>query len=216
LPGPRPALYRARMANPPPAARVAPAAARNREPILAVLREVLPPAGTVLEVAAESGEHAVWFSAALPELTWRPSDRDGAALASIEAWRQAEGPPNLLAPIVFDAADPATWPAEPIQAVVCINMIHIAPWSAAEGLMAFAGARLPGGGVLFLYGPYLEAEVDTAPSNLAFDADLKARNPAWGLRSREAVEALARANGLSLERRTAMPANNLSLVFRKG
>jgi hypothetical protein len=203
------------MATPPPTARVAPAAARNREPILAVLRQALPAQGTVLEVAAGSGEHAVWFSAVLPQLAWRPSDRDPAALASIEAWRQAEGGANLLAPIVFDAADPGTWPAEPVAAVVCINMIHIAPWSAAEGLMAFAGARLPPGGVLLLYGPYFEAEVETAPSNLAFDADLKARNPDWGLRDRAAVEALALANGLSLERRAAMPANNLSLVFRK-
>ena len=199
----------------PPGARVAPAAARNREPILAVLREVLPTSGTVLEVAAGSGEHALWFAAALPHLLWRPSDRDPAALASIEAWREAQGAANLQAPILFDAADPLSWPDQPLAAIVCINMIHIAPWSAATGLMGFAGARLPSGGVLFLYGPYIEAEVETAPSNLAFDADLKRRDAAWGLRDRAKVEALAAKHGLRLERRVAMPANNLSLLFRK-
>ena len=204
------------MASPPTDARIAPAAARNREPILAVLRDVLPDAGTVLEVAAGSGDHALWFSAALPHLSWRPSDRDPAALASIEAWRQAEGPPNLQPPTHFDATDPMTWPDQPLRAVVCINMIHIAPWAAAQGLMGFAGARLPPGGVLFLYGPYLEAEVETAPSNLAFDADLKRRDPSWGLRDRAEVEALAAQHGLGLQRRVAMPANNLSLVFVKG
>jgi SAM-dependent methyltransferase len=199
----------------PPDARIAPAAARNREPILAVLRQVLPAEGAVLEVAAGSGEHAVWFSAALPHLLWQPSDRDPAALASIEAWRRTEGGANLQPPVEFDAADPITWPDLAIRAIVCINMIHIAPWTAAQGLMAFAGARLPPGGVLYLYGPYIEAGVETAPSNLAFDADLRARNPAWGLRDRAEVEALAAQHGLSPAQRTAMPANNLSLVFRK-
>lgn len=195
--------------------RTAPAAARNRAPILEALQPALADGAHVLEVAAGSGEHALWFAAALPDVAWRPSDRDEAAIASIAAWRAAEGTPNLLPPIRLDAADPATWPAQPLDAIVCINMIHIAPWSAAEGLMRLAGARLKAGGVLFLYGPYLEAGVETAPSNLAFDADLRARDPAWGLRDRAAVEALAAAEGLALERRAAMPANNLSLIFRR-
>jgi SAM-dependent methyltransferase len=198
-----------------PARRRAPAAARNRDPILAALKDVLPASGRVLEIAAGSGEHALWFSAALPHLTWQPSDPDPSALASIAAWREAEGSANLLAPIQIDACDRGRWPSEPLAAIVCVNMIHIAPWAAAEGLMALAGERLASGGVLFLYGPYLEPEVETAPSNTAFDLDLKARNPAWGLRDRRAVEALAKVHGLELERRTAMPANNIGLTFRK-
>ncbi len=195
--------------------RSSPAALRNRDPILAVLRDLLPAPGKVLEIAAGSGEHALYFAAALPHLTWQPTDQDPAALASIAAWREAEGPPNLLAPLPLDVTDPASWPPGPLDAIVCANMIHIAPWSAAEGLVALAGARLGSGGLLFLYGPYLEAEVETAPGNLAFDADLKARNPAWGIRDRQAVEDLAGGQGLLLERRVAMPANNLSLAFRK-
>ena len=204
------------MSATPPDARKAPAAARNREPILAVLGPLLTGPARVVEIAAGSGEHSLWFATALPEVTWQPTDRDPAALASIAAWREAEGPANLLAPIALDAGDRRTWPDAPVDAIVCINMIHIAPWSAAEGLMALAGERLPSGGLLFLYGPYLEDDVETAPGNLAFDADLRARNPQWGIRRREAVEALAASHGLTLEGRTAMPANNLSLAFRKG
>jgi hypothetical protein len=207
--------YPARMSFTPTDARIAPAAARNREPILAVLGPLLTGPAHVVEVAAGSGEHSLWFAGALPNVTWQPTDRDPAALASIAAWRAAEGTPNLLAPIILDAGDPATWPGGPFDALVCINMIHIAPWSAAEGLTRLAGERLPSGGLLFLYGPYLEGEVETAPGNLAFDADLRARNPEWGIRRREDVEALAVRDGLSLEGRTAMPANNLSLAFRK-
>ncbi len=196
-----------------PAARVSPSTARNRDPILAVLRHALPPAARVLEVASGAGEHAVWMAAALPAVTWTPSDRDAEALASIAAWRDAAALANIAAPLRLDAADPATWPAGPFDAVVCINMIHIAPWAAAEGLIALAARVLPPAGVLYLYGPYLEAEVATAASNLAFDADLKRRDPAWGLRRREDIEALAARAGLALRRRLAMPANNLSLVF---
>lgn len=196
-----------------PAARASPSTARNRDPILDVLRQVLPPAARVLELASGAGEHAVWMAAALPAVTWTPSDRDAEALASIAAWRDAAGLANVAAPLRLDAADPATWPAGPFDAVVCINMIHIAPWAAAEGLIALAARVLPPAGVLYLYGPYLEAEVATAPSNLAFDADLKRRDPSWGLRRREDVEALAARAGLVLRRRLAMPANNLSLVF---
>ena len=180
-----------------------------------MLRDHLPPAGTVLEIASGSGEHAVWFAAALPETQWRPSDPDPTARASIAAWADAAGLANLAAPIGLDAADPAAWPADPIDAVVCINMLHISPWTAAQGLMAGAGRVLQPGGLLFIYGPFLEADVVTAPSNLTFDADLKARNPAWGLRDLAAVSTRAADHGLERVTRVAMPANNLSLVYRK-
>jgi SAM-dependent methyltransferase len=192
-----------------------PAAGRNREPILQVLRERLPPRARVLEVASGSGEHAVWFAQALPEVAWRPSDADASALASIAARRAAGGPENLLEPVRLDAADPRTWPAGPFDALVCINMIHIAPWSAAEGLMRLAAQVLPAGGVLYLYGPFREGGAHTAPSNAAFDESLRARDPAWGVRDVEAVSELAEANGLAFEARVPMPANNLSLVFRR-
>ncbi len=194
-------------------ARSSPSVARNRDPILAVLRDWLPPAARVLEIASGTGEHALWISRRLPQVTWRPSDPDPLARDSIAAWRTAEGTPNLLQPVPLDAEDPSTWPPEPIDAIVCINMVHISPWSATEGLMQGAGDRLPREGVLYLYGPYRETEVPTAASNEAFDADLRRRNPAWGLRDRAEVEALARRHGLTLAARVAMPANNLSLVF---
>jgi SAM-dependent methyltransferase len=199
----------------PPGAHAAPSTARNREPILEVLRTVLPERGLVLEIAAGGGEHALYCAAALPGLTWRPTDPDETALASIAAWRDHAGTDNLLPPLRLDASAPATWPVEQADAVVNINMIHISPWAAAEGLMAGAGRVLPEGGVLFLYGPYREDGVETAPSNLAFDASLKSRDRRWGLRRLEDVRDLAAANGMTLERRLAMPANNLSLVFRK-
>ena len=192
-----------------------PATARNREPILAVLRQHLPPAGLVLEIAAGAGEHAVYNAAALPHLQWRPTDADPEALASIAAWRAHAGGPNLLAPLQLDAADPAGWPVQRADAVVAINMVHISPWAATVGLMSGAARVTPAGGLVFLYGPYLEAGVETAPSNLAFDESLRRRNSAWGLRRLEDVAELAAANGLRLAERHAMPANNLSLVFRK-
>ena len=201
---------------PPPGARTSPSTARNREPILQVLAPRLPASGLVLEVAAGAGEHALYCAAALPHLQWRPTDADPEALASIAAWRDRAGPANLLAPLRLDAADPMGWPVDRADAVVSINMIHIAPWSAAQGLMAGAGQVLPPGGGLFLYGPFLEDEVETAASNLAFDASLRSRNPAWGIRRLEAVTALAAAHGLALAERIAMPANNLAVVFRKG
>lgn len=202
--------------TPPPVARVAPAAARNRDPILSVLKPRLPASGLVLEIAAGTGEHAVFNAAALPHLSWLPTDADDEALASIAAWRVRAGLPNLMAPLRLDAADPDSWPVKRADAVVNINMIHISPWSAAEGLMIGAGRVLPAGAPLVLYGPYLERDVPTAPSNLAFDEGLRRRNPAWGLRQVEAVAALAACNGLKLRERIAMPANNLSLIFRKG
>lgn len=196
------------------AALVAPTVARNREPIGEVLAARLPRTGLVLEIAAGTGEHALHLAAACPGLLWQPTDRDDACLASIAAWRAAAGPPNLLPPLRLDAADPLRWPVERADAVVAINMIHIAPWAAAQGLVRGAGRLLGEGGVLFLYGPYVEAGVATAPSNLAFDASLRGRDPAWGLRHLDAVSALAARHGLVLTERIAMPANNLALLFR--
>jgi SAM-dependent methyltransferase len=199
----------------PPGARVAPSTARNRDPILEVLRPRLPAAGLVLEIASGAGEHAAYNAAALPHLAWQPTDPDPDALASIAAWRDHAGLANLMAPLRLDASDPDAWPVERADAVVNINMVHISPWAATQGLVAGAARLLPDGGLLFLYGPYIEDGVQTAPSNLAFDESLRARNPAWGLRRLEDVADLAGTHGLSLAERIAMPANNLSLVFRK-
>jgi SAM-dependent methyltransferase len=193
-----------------------PATARNRDPILAVLRQHLPAEGLVLEIAAGAGEHAVHMAKGLPGLLWRPTDPDPGARASIEAWRAQAGAPNLLPAMEVDAQAPDSWPVDQAEAVVCINMIHISPWKATQGLMAGAGRVLAEGGVLYLYGPYREAGVPTVPSNEAFDLSLRSRNPEWGLRDREAVEAEASKHGLRLAARVEMPANNLSLVFRRG
>lgn len=200
---------------PPQGVRVAPAVGRNREPILQVLRAHLPDAGLVLEIAAGTGEHAVHFAAALPSLQWLPADADPDALTSIAAWRAHHGPANLLAPQKLDATDPASWIIERADAIVCINMIHIAPWSATEGLMRGAARVLAPGAPLILYGPFVEPAIDTAPSNVAFDQNLRSRNPEWGLRNTAEVSNLAEGHGLVLRARLPMPANNLSLVFRR-
>lgn len=192
-----------------------PSSARNREPLLAVLRRWLPEAGLVLEVASGLGEHAAWFAEAMPAITWQPTDPNPDARAIIAARVDAAGLANLLPPLALDASTPEGWPIERADAVVCINMIHISPWTATQGLMAGAAHVLPTGGVLCLYGPYIETEVETAPSNLAFDADLRRRDPSWGLRDLDAVKADAAVNGLVFEERVAMPANNLALLFRK-
>jgi SAM-dependent methyltransferase len=192
----------------------APAAARNREPILAVLQRVLPTRGLVLEVASGSGEHAALLAAALPHLVWQPSDADPRARDSIAAFGAASGLANLRAPLALDAAA-SRWPVTSAAAVVCINMIHIAPWFACEGLMAGAGRILGTGGVLYLYGPFREDGRHTAPSNAAFDADLRARDPSWGVRDLGDVAALAARHGLGHVETVAMPANNRSVVFRK-
>ncbi len=197
----------------PAGARSSPSTARNRDPILAVLEPRLPATGIVLEIAAGAGEHATHNAAALPNLQWQPTDPDPEALASIAAWREHAGLPNLLAPLMLDASRPDTWPVDRADAIVNINMIHISPWVAAQGLMAGAGRLLPAGGMLFLYGPYIESGAETAPSNLAFDLDLKRRNPAWGIRHLDDVTALAAQHGLGFAERIAMPANNLSLIF---
>ncbi|WP_022683099.1 DUF938 domain-containing protein [Sphingobium bisphenolivorans] len=193
--------------------RYAPATERNRDAILAILREELPPSGLVLEVASGSGEHVVHFAAGLPELEWQPSDPDPAALASISAWSAEAGLANIRPPIRLDAA--ADWPITHADAVLCINMVHISPWAATVGLMKGAGALLASGGLLYLYGPYLRDGRETAPSNAAFDASLKARDPRWGLRKVEEVIAAAEAEGLRFQRLIEMPANNLSLIFRR-
>ena len=194
--------------------RHAPAAGRNREPIAAILTEELPSTGLVLEVASGTGEHAVHFARTFPRLQWQPSDPDPDAIASIAAWREEQALPNLLPPVVLDAAAP-TWPLARADAVVCINMVHISPIAATEGLCAGAARLLDRGAPLVLYGPYLEADVETAESNIAFDLSLKARNPDWGLRTLEWLDRVAGGAGFRRTRRMAMPANNLTLVYRK-
>jgi len=204
------------MSQPPTAARSSPSTARNREPILAVLAPRLPASGLVLEIAAGAGEHAAYCAAALPGLSWQPTDPDPRALASIAAWRDHAALLNLLPPLRLDADDPDSWPVERADAVVNINMIHISPWAATEGLMRGAAAILPPGAPLYLYGPYRRAGVPTAPSNEDFDRSLRDRNPEWGLRELEAVAALAASAGFTPPAVTEMPANNLSVVFRRG
>ena len=199
----------------PQEARTSPATARNRDPILAVLKPRLPHKGLVLEIASGAGEHAVYNAAALPHLQWQPTDADTNALASIAAYRDHAALPNLLPPLRLDASHPELWPVDRADAIVNINMIHISPWAATQGLMAGACRLLRTDGVLFLYGPYIESGIETAPSNLAFDLDLKARNPAWGLRHLNEVAALAAQHNLELSERLALPANNLALIFRK-
>lgn len=193
----------------------APATLRNRAPIAGVLARELPASGTVLEVAAGTGEHAVFFAGEFPALLWQPTDPSTEALASIAAYREDYAGQNLAAPLLLDAAVPDSWPVTAADAIVCINMVHISPWEATLGLFAGA-ARVLGAskGPLVLYGPYIEAGVETAPSNLDFDASLKARNPLWGLREAEALDALAGQHGMKRTARHALPANNIMLVYR--
>jgi SAM-dependent methyltransferase len=203
-------FYEARAAG---ARRSAPAALRNRQPIADVLGEWLPDSGLVLEVASGTGEHAVYFAERFPNLEWQPSDLHPDALESIEAWRQASDLPNVLPPIVIDAASP-DWPIDRADAVLSINMVHISPWSAALGLLDGAARLLASGGCLILYGPWLKDDIPTAPSNIAFDRDLRSRDPEWGLRRVEDFAAAAAKRGLNLEQTRAMPANNLMLLLR--
>jgi len=191
-----------------------PHVARNREPILEVLKRVLPRQGLVLEVASGSGEHAAYFAKALPGLSWQPTDPDAEALASIAAHRAAAGGSNLLPPLQLDVTE-GEWPVARADAILCSNMIHIASWTACEGLIAGAARVLPPGGILYLYGPYKIDGRHTAPSNQAFDDDLRARNPLWGIRDLADVVALAEQHGFTLAETVPMPANNLSVVFRR-
>jgi SAM-dependent methyltransferase len=195
--------------------RVAPAATRNREVIRDVLVRVLPKSGIVLEIASGTGQHAVHFAAALPNIIWQPSDRDEASRVSIDAWRAHAALANLNAPVALDVCS-TPWPVpDSLAAIVCINMIHIAPWAAAEALFRGAGERLTNDGVLFLYGPYKRDGEHTAASNETFDAQLRATNPEWGVRNMEDVMELGRRTGLVMEEAVPMPANNFSLVFRR-
>lgn len=195
--------------------RSAPHVARNAGPIADVLRELLPERGLVLEVASGTGEHVLHFAREFPKLLWQPSDPEPSALRSIEAWRVEAGLFNLLPAVSLDARA-AEWPVDRADAVLAINMVHISPWSATAGLMRGAGRLLAPGAPLYLYGAYRRAGVATAPSNAAFDESLKARDPEWGLRDLDDVAAEAGRHGLALERVVEMPANNLSVVFRKG
>jgi hypothetical protein len=194
--------------------REAPAAARNRVPIADVLAAELPASGTVLEVASGTGEHVIHFATRFPHLMWLPSDPDAEARASIEAWTAEAGLPNVARPLNLDASS-ADWPIVAADAVLCINMIHISPPAATEGLVRAAGRLLPSGAPLIVYGPWLEADVETAPSNLEFDAWLKERDSRFGLRDTAWMDNLCAQNALRRTRRVAMPANNIMLVYRK-
>lgn len=195
--------------------RSAPAALRNREPIADVLREWLPTSGLVLEIASGTGEHAVYFAERFPNIDWQPSDIHPDALASIEAWRADADLPNLRTPLTLDASS-AEWPVEHADGVLSINMVHISPWRSALGLLAGAKRILGPGAPLILYGPWLKADVPVAPSNLDFDADLRRRDPEWGLRHVEDFAAAADESGFKLVEWRAMPANNLMLLFLRG
>lgn len=192
----------------------APSAQRNRDPILAVLREILPVSGTVLEIASGSGEHVIHFARHLPELTFQPTDPTVDSLRSVAAWVASSNIPNILPPLRLSTTD-QPWPVTAADAILCINMIHISPWAATEGLMRGAGALLRPGAPLYLYGPYKREGRHTARSNEAFDRQLQDQNPAWGVRDLGVVVDLAKSAGFSAPEITEMPANNLSLVFRR-
>lgn len=194
-----------------------PSAARNTAPILAVLEHVLPAHGVVLEIGCGTGEHAMHFADALPGLTWQPSDPDSDARASTASWIKFKALKNVCAPLAIDVCS-GHWNVEhmaPFDAVVSINMVHIAPWAATLGLFAGASRLLRAGGILFLYGPFMRGGVHTAPSNAAFDASLKARDASWGVRDIADLERLGEASRLVLREVIEMPANNLSLVFSR-
>ena len=191
--------------------RFSPSAQRNREPILAALRRYLEPGAAVLEVASGSGEHAMHFARNMPEVTFQSTDRDPDARASIDAWHAEADLPNLRPSLRLDAAEP--WPDIRADTVLSLNMVHIAPWAAAQGLIRNAARILPKRGQLILYGPFVRPDHPTAASNLAFDADLRARNPAWGIRNLTAIT--TEAAGFDPLEIIGMPANNLMLVFRR-
>lgn len=191
-----------------------PSALRNRDPISDLLREVLPASGTVLEIASGSGEHVIHFAELFPDLVWQPSDPSPEARASIKAWVKAEALTNVLPPLDLDASS-ESWPVARAEAMIAINMIHISPWPATQGLLKRAGQLLPAGGPLILYGPYRRQGQPLVASNVEFDASLRARNPEWGIRLLEDVAGLAAQSGLALTSVTEMPANNLGVVFTR-
>jgi SAM-dependent methyltransferase len=191
-----------------------PSTLRNRAPILDVLRNALPTRGVVLEIASGSGEHVVHFAGHLPDLIFAPSDPSAEARESIAAWIGASGVTNVQAPLALDARQ-TEWPIDHADAVICINMIHISPWAATQGLLSNAAAILPAGGPLYLYGPYKRGGAHTAPSNVEFEGWLKAHNPEWGVRDLEAVAESAARLGFSAPEVIEMPANNLSVIFRR-
>lgn len=197
-----------------PPADFSPAAERNKQPILDVLRQALPAQGHALEIASGTGQHVAWFATHLPQWTWQPSDADARALDSIAAHTIRQGLANVLPPVQLDVMAPGWLPGTPLfDMVYCANMLHISPWFTCAALMQGSARHLAADGVLVTYGPYLEADVPTAEGNLAFDQSLRARNPAWGIRRREDVEDIAAKAGLRLAARHAMPANNLLLVW---
>jgi len=203
-----------RAANRPDNRQFAPATGRNRDAIAAVLQRVLPKTGLVVEIGAGSGEHAAYFAPRFPGLAWQPTEPDADGRASIKAWAEAANVPNLRPPLDLDVTR-AVWPVTEAGAVFCANMIHIAPWACCLGLMAGAGRILNEGGVLVLYGPFKRDGEHTAPSNADFDAGLKSRDPAWGVRDLSEVTEAALDNGLALEQTVDMPANNLMAIFRR-
>lgn len=192
--------------------RSAPAALRNREPIADVLREWLPQSGLVLEIASGTGEHVVHFAECFPNLEWQPSDIHTDALTSVEAWRRESGLANVREPLTLDASSP-DWPIDQADAALSINMVHISPWTSALGLLDGAARLLPPGAPLIMYGPWITGAFETAPSNLEFDRNLRARDPEWGLRAVEEFAAAAAERGLKLNQTRTMPANNLMLLF---
>ena len=202
------------MTNQPDARLSSPAVLRNRGPILDILRHLLPAQGVILEVASGSGEHITYLAEQMPALDWQPSDPSPAARASIAAWTAADRLTNVRAPLDLDASA-LPWPVSAADAILAINMVHISSWAATQGLLREAARLLPPGGLLYLYGPFIQAGIPLAPSNAAFDADLRDRNIAWGLRELAAVEAAAATSGLKIETVLPMPANNLSVILRR-
>ena len=192
----------------------APATERNRESILAVLGELLPKKGLVLEIASGSGEHVCFFARSMPHLTWQPSDSDSASRASIEAYRLGAGLSNLRAPLALDVTS-NTWPISEVDAIFCANMIHISPWETTLGLAAGAGRVLRSGGGLCLYGPFMRDGKHTAPSNENFDEWLRDRDPRWGIRDLAVLSRVFEPEGLRVQEAIEMPANNLSLWIKK-
>jgi len=194
--------------------RYAPATMRNRDAIVAVLKDVLPPSGTVLEIASGTGEHAIYFAQHFKKIIFQPTDVDEQSCQSIAAWTDKMELENVLPPLVLDTMQ-AVWPVQQADAILCINMVHISPWEATMALFKQAAHILQSGAPLYFYGPYFRDGVETAESNMEFDRNLKGRDHKWGLRELSDIDALAEKNGFHRDRLVEMPANNLSLVYRK-